>query len=150
MPEDVEAIENELAIRLPGLLVELAFQSRYFARWFGELGPDRSSPLHILRINERLASDGKPEDLVVVNHGYDGDCVGLIRGANQEPDRAPIVYVSLDLREGRRLTGRQTLAPDFRTYLTELCLEEAPRSRVKSLRRKAKRLINKWRQDRRE
>ncbi len=38
-PEHVGAIEADLGIRLPSLLVELATRCRYFGRWFGDLGP---------------------------------------------------------------------------------------------------------------
>lgn len=143
--EHVETAEAELGIRLPSLLVDLANQSHYFARYFAELGPNRSSSFHIIAINERLAGYGKPDDLIVINRAYDGDCIAMIRKTIQDPNATPIVYVSLDLWGDGRPAERQVIAPDFRSYLEALCLEEAPRSRVKGRRRRAKRLINAWR-----
>ncbi len=143
--ESVKAIEAALEIRLPSLLLEVASRSRYYSRYFAELGPDSSSNLHILPINQRLAGDGKPDDLVVLNQPYDGCCGGMFRSTTRDPDTTPIVLMSLDLRGDGGVLHEQVLAADFRTYLENLCLDQAPRSRTKSLRRKAKRLLSKWR-----
>jgi hypothetical protein len=47
-----------------------------YASWFTSIGEDFDDPLHILSINYqyRTAEYGSlPKDLVVINHGYDGD-----------------------------------------------------------------------------
>ncbi len=143
--EHVQAIETDLGIRLPSLLLDLAIQSKYFARWFAELGPDRSSALHILTINNRLVDNGKSENLIVINHGYDGDCVGMIQCTGQDPEATPMVQTLLDLRGDGRPSEQQVIAADFRAYLEDLCIDLAPRSRVKARRRRAKRLLSEWR-----
>jgi len=144
---DIKCIESTLRVRLPLLLVELASEARYFTRWFAGLGPDRASEHHILSTNEWLANEGKPEELIVLTHAYDGDCVGILRGEDLNPNATPIVIVSINLWGDRNPSKPREVAPNFHSYLQDLCLDMAPHSRIKSLRRKAKRLIEEWKKE---
>ena len=141
---DIENIEDQLQVDLPSLLVELAITSPYFAKWFAELGPNRASERHIISTNEWLKQEGKPSNLVVLTHAYDGDCVGILRESGQEPEETPIVIVSINLWGDRNPSDPRAIAPNFYAYLKDVCLDMAPRSRIKSLRRRAKKLIAEW------
>jgi hypothetical protein len=144
--EDIKRIEDRLEIRLPSLLVELSKGSPYFTQWFADLGPSRipTRPnLHIIAKNEWLTEKGKPEDLVVITQAYDGDCEGISR-SSESPDEAPVIYAAVDVWGDGGFSDRRISAPNFQAYLQDLCLDKAPRTRVKSLRRKAKKLIAEW------
>jgi len=143
--DEIERIESELAMGLPALLVELARWSPYFVRWFAELSYRSLEPKnHVVELNRWLASVGKPEGLIVFTQAYDGHCTGIMRGEARNPDAAPIMFTSVGYHGTDRPSKPRVIAPNFRTYLEELCLHEAPRTRVKTLRRKAKRLIEEW------
>lgn len=147
--EDIKEIEERLKIRLPSLLVELSKRSPYFTQWFSDLGPSRTPTrpnVHIIAKNEWLGERGKPEDLVVITQAYDGDCESISRGA-EIPDEAPVIYTAVDVWGDGGFSDRRISAPNFHAYLQDLCLYKAPRTRVKSLRRKAKRLIEEWKEE---
>lgn len=147
--KDLREIEEVLDIRLPALHVELSRRSPYFTRWFLELGP-RQLPtrplLHIIAKNQSLKRDQASDDLILLTHGFDGDCEGFSRH-DPDPDAAPIHHFGVDLWGEAKIESRRPVAPDFRTYLQNLCLREVPHIRVKSLRRKAKRLLDAWQEE---
>ena len=144
-PADIEQIESELGVHLPSLLVELPSRSTYFVRWFAELSAQPLEPKnHIIALNRWLTDAGKLEDLIVFTQAYDGDCTGIMRDAASEPETAPIMFTSIGYFGDDDPSQPRKIAPSFRAYLEDLCLKKAPRTRVKSLRRKAKRLIAEW------
>ena len=74
--ESISRIESELGFKIPLDFIEFAERCRAYTSWFASIGVDYDDPFHILRINQQYRSTeygGLPHDLVVINHGYDGD-----------------------------------------------------------------------------
>jgi hypothetical protein len=72
----IERIQRELGFSIPRDFVEFARRCDVYASWFTSIGEDFADPIHILNINRQYRSaeyGSLPEDLVVINHGYDGD-----------------------------------------------------------------------------
>ena len=69
-------IQSELGFSIPRDFVEFARKCPVYASWFTSIGEDFEHHFHILNINRqyRTAEYGSlPKDLIVINHGYDGD-----------------------------------------------------------------------------
>jgi hypothetical protein len=100
--------------------------------------------MHIITVNEMLVKEGKPEDFVALTHVWDDDCIGMMRTSTRAPETIPVAMVQMDLEGASSPSKPEVIATCFRSYLEDLCLYKAPRTRIKSLRRKAKRLIAEW------
>lgn len=143
--EDVARVEEQLETRLPPLLVKLAGSSPYYERAFPVLGdPDNYSATslrHIVAVNEFWQEEGKPKDFIMISYGYDGVCDFFRRQDDPTFSSTPIEYVNI--HEGE-LSNFKVLADNFRCYLQDLCVHSGPRSRSKSLRKKAKKILAEW------
>jgi hypothetical protein len=72
----IEKIQSELGFSIPQDFVEFARRSAVYASWFTSIGEDFDHDCHILSVNRQYRTPefgNLPKDLVVINHGYDGD-----------------------------------------------------------------------------
>ena len=72
----LEKIQSEFGFSVPKDFVEFARRCPVYAGWFTSIGEDFTDARHILSINRKYRTaeyGGLPNDLVVINHGYDGD-----------------------------------------------------------------------------
>jgi len=72
----IAKIQSELGFSIPQDFVEFARKCAVYASWFTSIGQDFDHPIHILNINRQYRTTeygNLPKDLVVINHGYDGD-----------------------------------------------------------------------------
>ena len=114
--ESIEKIERELEFKIPSQLIKISTIAKYYTVWFGSIGENYSSRDHILNLNREFTSEiikarPLPDDLVLINHGYDGDCDCISRndsGANS------VEYFSSDFDYGGQ---RKVLAASFEDYL---------------------------------
>ena len=121
--ESIERINRALNISLPGSLVRFAEDCPSYGTWFASIGADYDSYLHILELNKAFraegdfGNDGKllpplPKDLVLINHGHDGDCDCLEMGTYNEQAR------EFRLRHWNQISGQLSnlMWPTFREY----------------------------------
>jgi hypothetical protein len=138
--ESVRRINAELGITLPPLFIEMAAACSSYGGWFNSIGDDFDSHLHILKMNSMFREEGLPPRYVLFNHGHDGDCDAWDTEALPSADELPIFYFDYDC-ERRDFSGLRPMASSFADYLDEFVRTHAPRCPVKSLRRRAKRVL---------
>ncbi|HYE17619.1 MAG TPA: hypothetical protein VEA69_04200 [Tepidisphaeraceae bacterium] len=140
-PDSVARVESELAIRVPGSLVEVARACPSYGGWFGSVGDDFESHNHILSINRAFRAEGLSSRYVLLNHGHDGDCDAWDTGAPADRNgELPIVYFNYNC-DRRELRGLRPSAGSFAEYVDAFVRLHAPRCPVKGLRRRAKRML---------
>ena len=91
----IARIQTELGFSIPGDFLEFARRCAVYTSWFTSIGEDFADPLHILSINRqyRTAEYGSlPKDLVVINHGYDGDLTCYDLSKTDAEGRISICY----------------------------------------------------------
>ena len=140
----VERIARELGVRVPPLFARVAGECRVYGAWFASIGDDYDNPLHIIELNRALRTMGLPSHLVMLNHGHDGDCDCWDTTRTNEGEH-PIVYVRLE-ESGDARVG-DLLATSFRAYLETYCRQHAPQTPVRALRRRAKRILEQYREE---
>lgn len=143
--EELQYVEDCLQTTLPPLLVKLARTSPYYDQAFLALDDPKRCPAgslsHIVAGNEFWNKEGKPEDLILISHGYDGDCDCFRRQEEEYNPQTPIEYVAVGDGHSSDL---KVLAQNFREYLQDRCLYLASRLRPKSLHKKVKKLLAEW------
>ena len=93
--ESIQRIGQALKITLPEKLLRFARDCPSYGTWFASIGPDYDSYLHILELNNEFRREGEfgnngkvlsplPPDLIMINHGHDGDCDCLEIGSFHE------------------------------------------------------------------
>ncbi|MCP4111783.1 MAG: SMI1/KNR4 family protein [Desulfobacteraceae bacterium] len=75
----VDKINNELNIKIPGSFIDFAKRCPSYSSWLASIGEDYTSHNHILRLNKLIhrqcnVNTWLPSWLIMINHGYDGDC----------------------------------------------------------------------------
>jgi hypothetical protein len=137
----LERIARELGVRVPPLFARVATECRVYGGWFASIGEDYDNPMHIIELNRAFRDMGLPAHLVMLNHGHDGacDCWDTTRVHDGEH---PIVYVGLEESGDARLGD--LLGASFRDYLETYCRQHAPRTPVRPLRRRAKRILDQF------
>jgi hypothetical protein len=136
----VARTETELGITLPPLFVEVAAACPSYGGWFGSIGDDFESPNHMLSINRVFHDEGMPRRYVLLNHGHDGHCDAWDTESAAVAGERPIVYFEFN-DERRELRRIRVSATSFAEYIDALVRSYAPRCPVKSLRRRAKRVL---------
>src|SRR5688572_13474313 len=102
--ESIARIQRELGMRIPEYFVRLATACPSYGAWLAGIGDDLENPDHILKHN-RFFHDTTPTEtswrplpphLIMLNHGYDGDCdcwdTRVVTAAGEHP----IVYICVD------------------------------------------------------
>jgi hypothetical protein len=56
--ESIAHIEEHFGVKIPNAFVEFAKSTVNYGNWFASIGPDFSSPTHIITINHKLRSEG--------------------------------------------------------------------------------------------
>jgi len=145
--KSVERIQRDLGIRIPDDFVRLAAACPSYGSWLASIGDDFDSASHITKLNaffhESTPSDEDgyaelPRHLIMLNHGYDGDCdCWDTRGVTASGEH-PIVYVCVDAQTPETAG---TIFQSFRAYAEHFALHQAPSVSDKAQRRRAKRLI---------
>ncbi len=120
----IERINRTFNISLPGSLVRFGEDCPSYGAWFASIGADYDSYLHILELNKAFrvegdfGNDGKllpplPMDLVLINHGHDGDCDCLEIGTFSEQTK------EFRIRHWNQISGSfsNLIWPTFREYL---------------------------------
>jgi hypothetical protein len=146
-PASLARIQRELGVRIPDDLARLAAACPSYGAWLGSIGDDFNNASHMLRLNEffHRSPSGEeagyaalPAHLVMLNHGYDGDCDCWDTRVVAASGEHPIIYVCV---EGQELETSGTPFQSFRAYAEHFALQHAPSVADKAQRRKAKRLI---------
>jgi hypothetical protein len=141
----IERIQKELRIRIPEDYMRLASACPSYAVLLASIGDDFDNGYHILYLN-RGFHDGaisKPplaQHFVLLDHGHDGDCDCWDTREMAPSGEHPIIYVGLEGERPCRV-GRFN---SFREYIENFVILNAPRIPKKSLRRKAKRIIQEF------
>jgi hypothetical protein len=90
----IEVIERTLGFKIPADFIHFTRLCPNYTSWFASLGENFEDPLHILKLHAEYHSDHimLPPELIVINHGYDGDlsCYDLSR--TDSSGRYSIVY----------------------------------------------------------
>ena len=120
--ESISHINEHFGIRLPELLVELAFESESFSSWFPSLGDNYEDLSHIIRINalyrnKRIRRNGKwgyamPRDFVILNLAFDQDC-DCLDTSNLVNGEYIIKYWYPNMEEPPKIIGE-----NFEDYIT--------------------------------
>ena len=116
----LEKIQRELGFSVPSDFVEFARRCAVYAGWFTSIGEDFDNPLHILSINRRYRTaeyGGLPKDLVVINHGYDGDLTCYDLSNVDAEGRISICYCSVSESDAVFEDERQHLGYTICDYL---------------------------------
>jgi hypothetical protein len=96
--ESVRRINHELGVRLPESFLDFARRCDCYGVWFASIGEDFESPTHILNLNRIFHTDygdgymPLPEPLVLINHGYDGDCDCIDSSVQNAEGEYSIIY----------------------------------------------------------
>jgi hypothetical protein len=130
-----------LGIALPPLFVEVAAACTSYGGWFGSIGEDFESPNHMLSINRVFHDDGLSRRYVLLNHGHDGRCDAWDLESPAAAGEHPIVYFEF-VEQRRELRGLRVVANSFADYIDAHVRTYAPRCPIKSLRRRAKRILD--------
>ena len=90
----IRIISERLGFTLPSDFIAFANICPAYDAWFGSIGEDFESPVHILEVNAEFHSPDilLPAELIVINHGYDDDldCYDLRK--TEEESRYSICY----------------------------------------------------------
>ena len=80
-PESLKRISDELHIEIPVDFVLLSQRCEFYKSWLASIGEYYSNHRHIIKLNKiwhekEFEGDNEvlPPHLVIINHGYDGDC----------------------------------------------------------------------------
>jgi len=137
-PKSIEHIHRETGVVIPELLVRVAEACPSYGGWFGSIGEDYGSGNHLLQHNWHWHNVGLPSRYVIFNHGHDGDC-DCWDTSGQFAGEYPIMYVQMTDMGSVRFV--QPWASSIQEYLDRHAREHGPRCAVKTLRRRAKRLL---------
>ncbi len=138
-PTSLRRVFEELHVPILTLFADIATRCPAYGGWFASIGEDYESHIHILGLNRTFRKMGLPPEFVMLNHGHDGDCDCWDTAATGSDEELPIVYVYLP-NGGKAEIGEQ-LGASFRDYVWQYCQWSAPRSPVRRLRRRAKRIL---------
>lgn len=98
--ESVAYIESKLKVKLPRDFIEFSRLCESYGAWFGSIGDDYDSHIHLLQLNEAFhrasnESFALPENWVLINHGHDGDCDSFDISAGSASEY-PVYYINVD------------------------------------------------------
>lgn len=97
-PDSIATIERDLGFQIPGELVRFANLCPSYSSWFASIGEDYDNSTHILQVNREFHGfevNALPQDLVMINHGYDRDCDCYDITNRDEEGRFSICYCGL-------------------------------------------------------
>jgi hypothetical protein len=140
----VELIQKTLGITLPSCFIELSRLCPSYGGWFASIGEDCDDTIigilqvnrvfHDININEGSALAA---NLVLLNHGHDGDCDCWDLSAQQNGNEYPIVFCNVE-----SITPvTKLLALTFHEYVERLCRSYAPRNPDKGRSDRARELL---------
>lgn len=142
----IDRICGELGVSIPSALIAVSRECPSYGNWFAGLGEDYDQWRHILRRNAdiRLPAEGEgglplPDHLVILNLGYDADCICWDRSRVHDGEH-PIVGLSLDGTE---------VEPEYRhatfiEYLMAFCSAPRTWSRSLEVRRRVRAIFDEY------
>lgn len=124
----VAHILTELNVVIPNDFIALSQKCPAYGGWFASIGENYSSPYHIIQTNQSFRENEQkhkalPSHLIVLNHGYDGDCDCWDK--QREPNangEFPIVYYEA---ASGQIQNPVYDFPSFASYIEYFCLAKA-------------------------
>ena len=138
----IELIQKTLGITVPSCFVELSRRCPTYGCWLASIGEDCDKTtigiLHLNRVFHDI-SEGPAlaANLVLLNHGHDGDCDCWDLSAQQCGNEYPIVYCNVE----STAPVTKVVASTFHQYVERLCRSYAPRCPDKRRSHRAKELL---------
>jgi hypothetical protein len=139
-PLSLKKINEQLGISIPPDFIKFAEAYTVYDIWFASIGDDIDNHNHILSLNKIFREEGLPSHLVMLNHGYDGDCDCWDTRQISASGEHPILYYNLDSGQESMESSEYWFA-SFREYLEYLCRARSLKSADKNIRRKAEKLL---------
>jgi SMI1 / KNR4 family (SUKH-1) len=109
----IRIISEKLGFVLPSDYVEFAKLTPGYSRWFASIGEDFEDPYHILAENAWYHTAENillPPELIVINHGFDGDLICYDLSRRNDQNQISICYC-----EG--LEGESKITPGSKKHL---------------------------------
>ena len=110
-------IEQALGIILPATFIEFSRLVPNYGSWFGSIGDDFDSWMHIVELNKTFHeadedSIALPDEFIMINHGHDGHCDCFDRTKRSTTNEYPIYYLNVESPKEPKL-----MATTFHDYL---------------------------------